>query len=362
MEECMKYISFNSIAFCLALVVPITFAVPCTTFSLNVKGKKCFGKNYDFPVGYGHVSVNKRNLIKVSIPLGTEKRCAWVSKYGSITFNQFGKELPCGGMNETGLVIELMAHGETVFPNPDARFGLTELQWIQYMLDNFASVDEVISSDNSIRMSVNSMMPIHVLISDKSGNTATLEYLNNKTVIHKNWMLPVPVLTNDTYDQSVNYYKRFCHVGDPDRLPQTVSSLDRFTRAAWYIHNYRSRYEPVEYSFSVLSSTNVEQFTQWSIVYDIQNMSIYYKTLNNNTTRMISMKDFDLSSKTPALYIDIDADINNTATDFLPYSQTANSNLIETVFSSLDGFRDVPAEALSELSRYPDTVVPLPIE
>ena len=31
---------------------------------------------------------------------------SWVSKYGSVTFNQYGRELPTGGMNEAGLVVE----------------------------------------------------------------------------------------------------------------------------------------------------------------------------------------------------------------------------------------------------------------
>ena len=40
-------------------------------------------------------------------------------KYGAIFFNQFGREFPMGGMNEAGLVVELMWLDETVFPSPD---------------------------------------------------------------------------------------------------------------------------------------------------------------------------------------------------------------------------------------------------
>ena len=32
----------------------------------------------------------------------------WQSKYASVTFNQYGVELPTGGINEKGLVVEIM--------------------------------------------------------------------------------------------------------------------------------------------------------------------------------------------------------------------------------------------------------------
>ena len=61
---------------------------------------------------------------------------SWVSQYGSITFNQYGKEFPTGGMNEKGLVVELMWLDGTIYPQPDERPAIGVLQWIQYQLDN----------------------------------------------------------------------------------------------------------------------------------------------------------------------------------------------------------------------------------
>ncbi len=43
----------------------------------------------------------------------------WTAVYGSISFNQYGKEFPTGGMNEKGLVVELMWLDETKFPAQD---------------------------------------------------------------------------------------------------------------------------------------------------------------------------------------------------------------------------------------------------
>src|SRR5215470_5207291 len=80
----------------------------CTTFCLKNKGEMLFGRNYDYMFGDGMIMVNKRGVVKVSTSEAPEKPAQWTSKYGSVTFNQYGRENPMGGMNEAGLVIELM--------------------------------------------------------------------------------------------------------------------------------------------------------------------------------------------------------------------------------------------------------------
>ena len=83
-------------------------------------------------------------------------------------FNQYGKEFPTGGMNETGLVVELMWADGSKYPKPDSRPALGVLQWIQFLLDNYNSVEEVISSDSRIRISPDNP-PLHYLVADASG-------------------------------------------------------------------------------------------------------------------------------------------------------------------------------------------------
>jgi len=80
----------------------------CTTFLINYNGQLVFGRNYDWVSGNGMVCTNQRELVKTSFQNPDGNTITWTSKYGSITFNQFGKEFPTGGMNEMGLVVELM--------------------------------------------------------------------------------------------------------------------------------------------------------------------------------------------------------------------------------------------------------------
>src|SRR5687767_1893759 len=175
----------------------------CTTFFINQDGQMVFGRNYDWITDVGRVNTNARGLSKTSMKTEDGKTITWTSKYGSITFNQYGKEFPTGGMNKKGLVVELMWLEGTKYPGKDDRAALNVLQWIQYQLDNAATVEEVIASDTLVRISAGSV-PLHYLIADAAGNAATIEFLNGKMIakMSKDHKLAYPVLTNHTYDYS----------------------------------------------------------------------------------------------------------------------------------------------------------------
>ncbi|HVG42417.1 MAG TPA: linear amide C-N hydrolase, partial [Chitinophagaceae bacterium] len=124
----------------------------CTTFFLQKQGQMVFGRNYDWVTATGLVNTNLRGLAKSSLPIGGGSILRWTSKYGSVTFNQYGKEFPNGGMNEQGLVVELMWLSDSRYPAADNRPALSVLQWIQYQLDNCESVEEVIVTDKNLRI------------------------------------------------------------------------------------------------------------------------------------------------------------------------------------------------------------------
>ena len=141
-----------------------------------------FGRNYDWVTEAGMVCTNLKGLSKTSMKTENGETINWVSKYGSITFNQYGKEFPTGGMKEKGLVVELMWLDETKYPANDNRPAVGVLQWIQYQLDNCTSIDEVIATDKKIRISPTGTTPLHYLVADANGNAATIEFLNGKIV------------------------------------------------------------------------------------------------------------------------------------------------------------------------------------
>ncbi|MEJ1237290.1 linear amide C-N hydrolase [Chryseolinea sp. T2] len=325
----------------------------CTTFCFHNKDQLIFGKNFDFYMGDGQIIANKRSISKTSFPMPGEPTIQWTSKYGSITFNQIGREFPFGGMNEKGLVVEQMYLADTGYPETDNRAGLAELQWIQYQLDNSATVDEELATDAVVRVSKHSA-PIHFLIFDAKGNTAALEYINGKLVVRKNGDLEVCALTNDTYNNSLDYY----HSVKDTNMPTGSSSFERFAIAGKMLGNFDVS-RPVDYAFGILSASAQPELTFWSIVYDVKNLTIHLQTRSNTNRRQLNLRTFDFACSSPVMFADIDTNLKS-AGDFKPYSPSSNAEIIRRVFRILSTkplFANlIPKEEEQRaLATYPET-------
>lgn len=329
----------------------------CTTFVLKSSdGDIVFGRNFDFPVGDGHIQINYRNTQKTSFIRPPEIPLTWISKYGSITFNQAGREFPYGGINEKGLVIEQMWLQEADYPDIDNRYGLNELQWIQYQLDNSATVEEVIDSDSLVRISEMATSFIHFLVCDAAGNTATIEYINGEMVIHSNKNLPYEVLSNCTYQHSLDY-KMSLESNDQTIYNEwTQNSSGRFIKAAELIENFSEADNMIDYSFSILDSVSQSGSTQWSIVYDISHLNIYYKTSSNQNRQSLEISSVDFSCKPINLFVPIAENISDIDS-FRELTFSDNLGIMKSVVNNVEFLRNsVPAEYLEASARYVETV------
>ena len=330
----------------------------CTTFFLKDKNKHpLFGRNFDFPAGQGQIHINQRNRQKTSLIAAPEKPFTWTSRYGSIFFNQNGREFPYGGMNEAGLVIEQMMHesAESKYPAMDDRHGLEELQWIQYQLDVSASVADVIASDQTVRISFMSVAPLHFLAADAGGNVAAIEYISGKMVVHAGKDLKYPVLANTTYDVSLAVKTKLDAAGAKTASEVSGGHFDRFAIAAGMVEAFNPRRNAaVEYAFDIL--TNVSQGgTQWSIVYDLKKRILFYRTRTNTRIRRIAMDMFDFSCGAAGLFVDIEAD-DCAAADFKTSTYESNLKLIGDVWSSVEFLKALPQETRMSWAKYPGTV------
>jgi choloylglycine hydrolase len=318
-----------------------------------------FGRNYDWDVGVGLVIINKRNLRKVAAVNPPDKPIQWTSRYGSITFNQYGKEYPMGGLNEAGLVVELMMLGQSEYPAPDERPAITELAWIQYQLDNFKSVQEVIDSDQKVRIT-NDSVPIHFLVCDRSGQVAAIEFLEGRMVCHTGATLPFEALTNSTYDDSIRYLKKHKGYGGDRNPTRTTQSLDRFVTAVQRIKAYRDINDRplIDYAFEILDNVSQKTHTQWSIVYDIQNLKVHFKTRVSSRLKTVSLKEFDLSCQVPSPVTDIDTNRTGDITGFfIPYSTEINKDLIYKSYRQTSFLKNTPDQIIEEHAKYPESIV-----
>jgi choloylglycine hydrolase len=323
----------------------ITPALSCTTVCLLHKGKVIVAYNYDFYAPDGLVLVNKRGTRKVSA-LRTQG-ATWTAAYGSVTFNQFGRDNPMTGINEKGLMVSQMWLDETRYPDADARPAIGILEWIQYNLDRHASVAEVLADVDAVRPT--SRSPIHYLVADASGDAATLEFLDGKLVVHRGAAMPVRALANSTYADSVAAFERAKSKGE---VPATVSSIDRFVRAAMLANG--SVTDPVDRGFEILASIAQPHFTRWSVVYDLGAGEVHFRTEENQAVRRLALAGFDFSCGTPVKMFDVTAGgAGDVGAAFVDYSAAANRALIEASFTKTPFLREVPAAARGLLAAHP---------
>jgi penicillin V acylase-like amidase (Ntn superfamily) len=338
----------------LILLLPVN-GLTCSTFVLKSDHLQVFGRNYDWNFDDALVLVNKRGCTKTSTnrPKENGQKVAWTAKYGSITFNQYGRELPMGGMNEVGLVVEAMALSDTRYPEPDDRPYLgSASQWRQYLLDTCATVAEVVASDKKIRISNKSSGPgTHVLVLDKTGGSAAVEFLDGRMKVHTGKDLPVAVLTNDTYAKSLRCLQ-------DNSLPffDAYRSINRFITAAK--RNQRCQAETtdqlVEFAFVTLAAVASAR-TQWRIVYDNKDMRVHFRTKANYELRYMNFSDFDFSPETPVKILDINADFSGDVTgQFSDYTYKANRNLISLSYRQTSFLSQIPDERLDAIARFPE--------
>jgi len=331
----------------LVAVAADQLAQACTTFCLDKGGSLVVGKNYDWSVEDGLVVVNKRGLKKTAYT--KENPASWTSRFGSVTFNQYGHEFPSGGINERGVVVELMWLEDTEYPTADARGALPTLQWIQYQLDTAESVDDIVASDASVRIAATGTARIHFMVADATGSHASIEFLDGKMVVHRDDTMPLAVLANDTYASSLAYCE-----GTPET--QGMSSLARFARAAGNVKTNPARgAATIGAAFDLLAEVAQGDYTQWSIVYDIAKKRVMYRTRSHPTIRFLNLEGLDFACTTPAQAIDINAPVSgNVAPSLSALTYKTNYALVRASFTKTDFLRAVPLRAREEMAHYPE--------
>ena len=337
----------------------------CTAFLLDHDGQLLMGANLDWCYGDGLVIVNKRGLRKTAIhnPKKHRNPVTWKSRYGSVTFTIYGREWTWGGMNEAGLACSTINFEETQYHLPDQRPSIHAVQYLQYQLDSFGTVEEVIGSEILIRIrSVPKGLGSHYFFSDRFGNCAVLEFLKGKLVQFSAKAMPVKTLTNEGYEKSLEYSAGFKCFGGKKRLSGDDSALNRFVRAACMLKNYSSnkRQPPIDYAFEILKNVAFEHHTetdnQWNIVYDIRNLQIHFRTKNNRKTRYINLRAIPFTCTTPTEVLDIQESLSGNIThQFNHYTNEINRKMFEKAAKKVHYQWNVSEKWLDAMSRYPDS-------
>lgn len=265
----------------------------------------------------------------------------WVSKYGSVITSAYDI-CSTDGMNEKGLVANLLWLAESKYPTWDGkRQGLSIAIWVQYILDNFANVNEAVSAMKNRNFDVVSdMMPdgtrmatLHLSISDESGDSAIFEYIDGELQIHHD--RSYQVMTNSPiFDQQLALNDYWKTVGGLKFLPGTNRAADRFVRASYYI-NTIPKTEDVRIAvasvFSVIRNTSVPygistpdepniSSTRWRTVSDQKNKVYYFESTLYPNIFWVDFKSIDFGKDAPVKMLNLISGKTydgNTASEFV---------------------------------------------
>ncbi len=244
----------------------------------------------------------------------------WKSKYGSVITSSWDIA-SSDGMNEMGLVGNLLWLVESTYPTfeKDAKIlGLSLSLWLQYVLDNFATVEEVVaalSKEEFVVVSANipgttKFATVHLSVSDKSGDSAIFEYIDGKLVIHHDRSY-VTMTNSPVFEEQLAINTYWKGIPGTIMLPGTNRAADRFVRASYYIDaipktdNTRVaipsvfsviRNCSVPLGISSLAEPNISS-TRWRTVADQKNLVYYFDNVLNPNVVWVDFAKLDFSEK-----------------------------------------------------------------
>jgi choloylglycine hydrolase len=318
----------------------------CSTFLLSKNDSLLVGHNLD---DYYHVTgmviinksvVAKENISWDELRIGRFVRVPkvrWISKFGSITYNPRGLEFPDGGMNEAGLYVGEMSMSVTKYPASKTLPRFYHNQWIQYLLDNFATAGQVIDSLSGAVVDGHSLW--HFFVADQSGESAVIEFLEGKPVVFTGAGMPCEVACNTGYAKELVNLREYEGFGGAKPIPygHNEDGGSRFFRAAGMFRKFNSDQstDQVKNAFSMLDEIKGDN-NQWGILYDVRKRRMYFRTVQKPAYRHVDFSSVDFSSDSPPLLLDINQDIDGDVSKaFIPFRDSINRENI------MQGFREI---------------------
>jgi penicillin V acylase-like amidase (Ntn superfamily) len=224
-----------------SLVVPTAYACTRVVY-LGADNHVITARSMDWKVDVGtNLWIFPRGMARAGEAGPNSVR--WTSKYGSVIASGYDVSTT-DGMNEKELVANLLWLAESEYPKPDAsKPGLALSLWAQYVLDNFATVGEAVDALNREPFSVvtantpgeERLATLHLSISDATGDSAIVEYIGGKQVIHHD--RKYQVMTNSPiFEKQLALEEYWRAIGGTVMLPGTNRAADRFARASFYIN------------------------------------------------------------------------------------------------------------------------------
>lgn len=324
----------------LACLLPAPDADACTGITLTAQDKAHIVAR---SIEWGASKLESRLVVSgrgraVQTTAAEGPGLSYVTRYGFVGVSILKDAYVVEGLNEKGLSAGLFffpgCGGYPAYQAAEQSHTVSDMEFVAWMLSNFASVDEVKKAAPSIRLSaaIAEAGTLHFRAADESGAQIVIEVVDGVMHIYDN---PLGVLTNSPdfpwQMKNLNNYlnlragpaapaewgavklQQFGMGAGLLGMPGDISPSSRFVRAAFLqatapaLQNARAA---VVYSFTILNSfdipiglelssksekTALVSATQWTSASDAGNRAFYYRTAQNPRIRAVDLKAIDFS-------------------------------------------------------------------
>ena len=333
-----------------AMLAAAPAGIACTRIFYNKNAKyMVVGRTMDWPEStQATLTVFPRGTKRDGGLLGTERvirdnPATWSAKYGSIVTTVYGLGA-VDGLNETGLGMHLLYLNVTDFG--PRRAGVPALHaglWGQYVLDNAATVKEALALLKGVDLVMveahGRKATVHLVLEDASGDSAVIEHVNGRVVVHHG--SEYRVVTNDpTYDEQLALLAKL-DLSNPSSeipLPGNVNPRDRFQRASYFLSllpEMKNEPEAIAGVLAIARNVSVPfgapyrgfgiYNTEYRTALDLANKRYFFEMTTSPNLIWATLGSFNLSPGAPVMWLNPD-----------------NINLYGNVNSSFEVLKQVP--------------------
>jgi choloylglycine hydrolase len=331
-----------------AVLVP---AEACTGIMLKAEdGSVIHARTLEFGIDLdSELMVFPRGFARTGTTPDGKPGKTWAVKYASIGMNGAGLPVLFDGINEKGLAGGMFyfptSAGYMPYTEADAPNAIAQWEVLSYILDNFASVEEVKANIGSVVVpavvfSTWGFAPeAHYTVRDATGASIVIEYIDGKLNV---WDAPLGVITNSpSYDWHMTNLRQYINLSTADLPPLKLGPVtlqptgqgsgmlgipgdftppSRFVRAVAFTQTVfpeKTGDEAVLQAFHILNQFDIPKgssrsegqkdargnvqadYTLWTAAADTKALKYYFRTYENSQIRVIGFDGLDLDAKAP---------------------------------------------------------------
>jgi penicillin V acylase-like amidase (Ntn superfamily) len=288
------------------------------------------GRTMDWPEStQPKLMVFPRGVARDGGRVGTEivvkdNAARWTAKFGSLVTSIYSIGT-VDGLNERGLGIHMLYLNAADFGARDATKPAVHAGlWGQYLLDNAENVADALRLLDGIQIVMaeahGHKANLHLAMEDASGDSAIVEYIGGKPVVHHGHQFRI--MTNDpTYDEQLALLKQqdFSKPSSEMALPGNVNPRDRFQRAAYYsalLPQPKNQREAIAGILAIARNVSVPfgapykgfgiYNTEYRTAIDLTNRRYFFELTTSPNLIWADLMKFDLNAGAPVRELDPD--------------------------------------------------------